>query len=88
MLRRSFLKGAAALAAAPLVPMPDSVAAPAAASVEVVAPLARYRSCTVWSASGLRVFDGNGLLRVVMGRLDAGDPAWDSEAPHLVQYNA
>lgn len=84
MHRRNFLKGAAALAVAPAL---APVAAPAV-PLDVATPAARYRACSVWSASGFRVFDGRGVLRLLVGVLDADDPAWNEEVPYLVQYNA
>jgi len=88
MLRRSFLKGAAALAAVPLAPISARAMPMAQAPVEIVAPVVPYRSCTVRSASGIRVFDANGTLRMVMGMLNADDPAWASEKPWMIQYHA
>ena len=69
MHRRSFLQGAAALAAAPVLPT-----AVASRPVEVTPP--GYRNCVVISRSGTRVFGANGALRATIGALDAD---WDSE---------
>lgn len=66
MHRRSFLKGAAALAAAPLLPV-----AAASAPVPIVsasAPaIAGYRDCLVMFERGMKVFDANGAVRVTLG---------------------
>lgn len=72
MLRRSFLKGAAALAAAPALPVsgqPATLAMP-----PIAGP--RYRNCVVISRSGTRIFAADGKLRVTIGDLNAD---WETE---------
>lgn len=66
MLRRSFLKGAAALAAAPALPAAASSASVPSAAVSAPA-IAGYRNCFVQFQHGAKVFDANGFVRLAMG---------------------
>lgn len=73
MLRRSFLKGAAALAAAPIVPaLPASAAVPLVQTISAET-LARGAICAPRievTALCMKVFDERGVCRVAMGIFD------------------
>lgn len=74
MHRRSFLKGAAALAAAPVLPPLPLPAAPPVTTttitLEALAAGAIRAPCLVVTDLGFRLYDSDGPARIVLGIFD------------------
>jgi hypothetical protein len=73
MHRRSFLKGAAALAAAPVLPAIPALPAPplvTTISAKAIIEGAIRAPCLVVTDQGMRLFDSDGPARVLFGIFD------------------
>lgn len=67
MDRRTFLTGAAALAAAPMLPSSPAAAPVPASIASEPAVVSRYAGCLVHFERGVKLFDADGMVRVCLG---------------------